>query len=279
MKILLAAALCLLWAALPASAQGGEGDRWDARITAATGEVSVHPAGGGDEVDGEAGLPLEEGDRVTTAQGATAEIALDGGSLISLSEDSDFTLENTKKSESIFSVALGSILAKIQKLGSQSLTVRSPTSVAAVRGTEFGVDVEAGASHVGVFDEGRVEVRSPSGGMEVLTPNQETSVARGEAPRKAAPLKYFEARREQMRAHVRRLETVRRDYKPQSAVQRRERRVGAMKRLRQSRQERRARGGGDVQRRRAEQRRKEDLRKKRAIQQRRRQGEREGERK
>jgi hypothetical protein len=232
-----AAVFAAFLAVIPAAAQdAATSDHWDARITAVTGEVVVHPAGGGDEVSAEAEMPLEEGDRVTTSAGASAEVALDGGSLIALRESTDFTLENTQKSASIFSVALGSILAKIQKLGSQSLSVRTPSSVAAVRGTEFGVDVEGEQSHVGVFDEGRVEVRGASGGAPaVLTPNQETSVARGQAPQRVVPLSRFAARRGMMRAHVTRLAAVRQHWKSMPMAQRREVRAKALKRLRQRR--------------------------------------------
>jgi hypothetical protein len=231
-----AAVFAAFLAVVPAAAQdAATSDHWDARIMAVTGEVVVHPAGGGDEVSAEAEMPLEEGDRVTTAAGASAEVALDGGSLIALRESTDFTLENTQKDASIFSVALGSILAKIQKLGSQKLSVRTPSSVAAVRGTEFGVDVEGEQSHVGVFDEGRVEVQSPAGGTTVLTPNQETSVARGQAPQRAVPLTRFAALRGMMRAHVTRLAAVRQHWKSLPPAQRKVARVNAIKRLRQRR--------------------------------------------
>jgi hypothetical protein len=231
MRILAAAvAACVLSGA--ALAQDAGGDHWDARLTAVAGEVVVHPAGGGDEVAGEADMPLEEGDRVTTSAGATAEISLDGESLISLRENSDFTLENTQKSASIFSLSSGSLLAKIEKLGSRSMSVRSPTAVAAVRGTEFGVDVENESSHVGVFDEGRVEVSGAAGGSQVLTPNQETSVPRGQAPARAVPLQRFAARRALMRAHIRRLSVVRRNWRAMPPAERREARARALKRLR-----------------------------------------------
>jgi len=232
-----AAVFAAFLAVVPAAAQdAATSDHWDARITAVTGEVVVHPAGGGDEVSAEADMPLEEGDRVTTAAGASAEVALDGGSLIALRENTDFTLENTQKSSSIFSVALGSILAKIQKLGSQSLSVRTPSSVAAVRGTEFGVDVEGEQSHVGVFDEGRVEVQGQAGGAPaVLTPNQETSVARGQAPQRVVPLARFAARRGMMRAHVTRLAAVRRHWKPLSSAKRKKAREDSLKRNRERR--------------------------------------------
>lgn len=232
---LLAAVFAASVLAGPALAQ--DTDRWDARITAVAGEVVVHPVGG-DEVSGAADMPLEEGDRITTSAGSTAEISLDGGSLITLGANSDFVLENTRRSASMFSLSLGSLLAKIEKLGTRSLAVHSPTAVAAVRGTEFGVEVDGEKSHVGVFDEGRVEVQSQAGGAEVLTPNQETSVARGQAP-----LKRFAARRALMRAHVRRLAAVRRNWKAMPPAQRREARAKALKRLRRRRLQTRERQG------------------------------------
>jgi hypothetical protein len=232
-RILAAAAFAAF--ALAATARAQDSDRWDARLTAVTGDVVVHPAGGGDEVSGEAGLPLEEGDRVTTADGSTAEIALDGDSLMTLGADSDFTLEDTRKSASIFSLTLGSLLAKIRKLGSQSLSVRSPTAVAAVRGTEFGVDVQGDQSSVGVFDEGRVEVRGRAGGTTILTPNQETSIERGRAPERAGPLRRFAGRRAAMRARVRRLALVRRNWRRMAASQRRAARASSLRRLRRGR--------------------------------------------
>jgi hypothetical protein len=240
-RTVLFAILVACAAVLPARAQdGGDSDRWEARITGATGEVVVHPAGGGDPAEGAVDMPLEEGDRVVTSEGSTAEITLDGQSLITLQENSDFTLENTARRESIFSLSLGSILAKIQKLGEQSMKIRTPSSVAAVRGTEFGVDVEGSQdSHVGVFDEGRVEV-SGHGATEVLTPNQETSVARGRAPQRPFALRRFAARRRLMRARIVRLQAIRKSWKSLPPGPRRQRRMAALtrriKRVRQRKQ-------------------------------------------
>jgi len=234
---LLIAALAVALAAAPVRAQDAApaaDDHWDARLTAVTGEVTVLPADGGEESAAEVGMPLEEGDRVVTAAGAEAEVALDGGSLVTVRESSDFKLEKTAKAETSFLLAFGSLLAKIQKLGSQSLQVRTPSAVAAVRGTEFGVEVEGENSHVGVFDEGRVEVGG-SGGKEVLTPNQETSVEKGRAPLRAAPLRRFVVQRARMQAQLRRLRAIRRNWKSLPPDRRREMRRRTLERLRELR--------------------------------------------
>lgn len=229
MKSILAALLIFSVLAVPARAQE---EKWDARIAAASGDVSVVPADGSAEVSGEAGMPLEEGDRVVTGEGGSAEVALDGSSLITVRENSDFKLEKTAKGESSFFLSVGSMLAKIQKLGNQRLRVRTPTAVAAVRGTEFGVEAAGAQSHVGVFDEGKVEVTGDKGGTpELLISNQETSVAKGAAPEHAAQLKRFIAHRALMRGHGRRLAAIKAKWKALPPAERKEMRAKMLKRM------------------------------------------------
>lgn len=215
---------------------------YDARLTAVTGEVTVFAADAPTQpAAASVGMPLDEGDRVVVAAGGSAEVSLDGASLLQLGENADFTLTSLSRARAELSLALGSLLAKIQKLGVDRLEVRTPAAVAAVRGTEFGVDAggAGGEARVGVFDEGRVEV-SGSGAMETLTPNQETSVRPGERPRPAGPLSgRFLARRAAMRAAVRRLAVVRRGWRRVSAARRREFRRRAFARQRRAYQMRR----------------------------------------
>lgn len=234
MNLIAASLALLLAAAVPAFAQEGN---WDARLGSVSGDVTVHPADGSPETSGEDGMPLEEGDRISVAEGGSAEVALDGGSLITVREKSEFKIEKTGKADSWFSLTAGALLAKIQKLGTQRLRVRTPTAVAAVRGTEFGVEVdEAGASHVGVFDEGKVEVTGEQGGTpELLISNQETSVAKGAAPRHAAQLQRFISHRSQMRGHGRRISALKAKWKALPPDQRREMRKKMMERMRENR--------------------------------------------
>jgi hypothetical protein len=209
---------------------------WDARLGAVSGDVTVHAADGSPEVSGEDGMPLEEGDRVVVAEGGSAEVALDGGSLITVRENSDFKIEKTSKGDSSFFLSVGSLLAKIQKLGTQRMRVRTPTAVAAVRGTEFGVDVDGESSHIGVFDEGKVEVTGEAGGPpEVLITNQETSVRKGGAPVHAIQLQRFMAHRALMRGHGRRIAAIKGKWKALPPDQRREMRKKFIERMRENR--------------------------------------------
>jgi hypothetical protein len=191
-------------------------------------------------------MPLQAGDRVVTAEGASAEVVLDGGSLMTLRESSDFKIESAAKADSVFHLAFGSLLAKIQKLGEQKLRVRTTTAVAAVRGTEFGVEVEGDETHVGVFDEGKVDVSGEGGGApELLIANQETRVAKGGKPLHAYQLQRLMRHRAAMRGHGRRLAAIRRNWKALPAAQRAEVRKKALERMKERRkqlQERRKQG-------------------------------------
>ncbi|HVC08965.1 MAG TPA: FecR family protein [Elusimicrobiota bacterium] len=227
-----------------AAAASGAND-WDARIVSTQGAVEVFPAGASSSVAAAAGMPLEQGDRVTTGPGASAEVGLDGLHLISLNEDSDFVLRSDDRSSTKLSLSSGGLLAKIQHLlTGQALMVETPEAVAAVRGTEFGVDVNAqGATDVGVFDEGRVEVQGSAGGPPaILTPNHETNVPRGGRPARPYALRHFLRYRARMARLLRRQRRLRRLWRRMPSARRRLLRRAMMKRAR-ARRARRFPGG------------------------------------
>lgn len=237
MRYLIAAALTLT---LSGAALAQDAADWDARLGAVKGEVTVYSGGDEDGAAGEEGMPLDAGDRVVTAEGASAEVVLDGGSLITLREGSDFKIQSAAKADSVFTLTLGSLLAKIQKLGEQRMRIKTTTAVAAVRGTEFGVEVEdQDNTHVGVFDEGKVEVNTAdeAGTPELLISNQETKVSKGLRPMHAYQLQRFMRHRALMRGHGRRLAAIRRSWKALPPQQRMELRKKALERMRERRKE------------------------------------------
>ena len=217
MRHALAASLAFsLLAAVCARAQE---ERWDARLVGVSGDATLIAADDSSEASAAADMPLEEGDRVVVAEGGWAEVAIDGGSLITLRGNADFKLEKTAKGESMFFLSAGTLLAKIQKLLTQRLSVRTHNAVVAVRGTEFCVEVDGDDSTIGVFDEGKVEVTGSQGGApELLISNQETSVKNGLAPEHAAQLKRLSAHRGRMRGHGRRLSDIKAKWKVMSPV-------------------------------------------------------------
>ncbi|MBI4679285.1 MAG: FecR domain-containing protein [Elusimicrobia bacterium] len=167
----------------------GQEDRWEARFTDVKGTVTVFTTGGdADGMPADNDVPLEEGDRIKTGDDGYAEVAIEGDSLVVLKANSQMTVASARIGASEIGLAFGSLLAKIQSaLGVGGFRVRTPTAVAAVRGTEFGLDVageaEGNETHVGVFDEGKVEVSGLSGeDAETLMVNQETVVRKGSRP-------------------------------------------------------------------------------------------------
>jgi hypothetical protein len=91
------------------------------------------------------GLELLEGDQVQTGRGVFVELRLrSGGAVIKLAENTTFMLERMANGETALSLVYGRVRAKVDKLaGTDTFTIRSATSVAGVRGTDFGVDVLA----------------------------------------------------------------------------------------------------------------------------------------
>lgn len=268
MRSIAATTLLLLAVCLPLRAQGTD---WDARLGAVSGDVTIVPADGSPEVSGEAGMPLEEGDRVVVGDGGLAEVGLDATSLLVVRAGSDLKLEETAKAGSSFFLAAGALFAKIEKLGARALRVRTPTAVAAVRGTEFGVETDGATSHVGVFDEGKVEVSGTADGKpELLRANQETSVKKGAGPGHAVQLRRFVRHRAHVRGHGRRLAALKSKWKALPPEERRAARLKAIERMRENRKkmlEKRSEMKKKAEERRrqnlqkSQQRRQEDLRK------------------
>ena len=225
----------------------------DVRLIAVSGEVTVYQAGATEGTAASADLPLDDGDRVVTGPGSAAELGLDDGSVVSLDERTDFTLRSEKRSDTVLEILTGGLVAKIKKLTAvEGLRIKSPTAVASVRGTELGVEVvEKGETHVGVFDEGRVEVSGDAGEKQTLSPNQETRVIRGGSPARPAALKRFLKRRAFVRGrlrqrtgwlaqHWKKLSPDKRKELRQKLLERREQRE---ERSRERRERQRGRGG------------------------------------
>ncbi len=242
-----------LFAAIGRAEAGNDG-RWDARLTAVSGEVRVIAADDGGPALAEAGLPLDEGDRIQVGDGGSAEIALDGTSVMSLGPGADFTLTALSKAKAQFALAFGLLLAKIQHLGEPRLSVRAPAAVAAVRGTELGVSVgAAGFTRVAVFDEGLVDVDGVFGGKAVLRPRQESAAGFGAKSSPERPMKFFTSRRAAMRALAARLATIRKGWKALTPEEREGLRHDELQRLRAELEQRQDELRSRQQRRRAAQ--------------------------
>ncbi len=118
-------------------------------------------------------MRILEGERVRTGLRSNLELELSDGTVIKTGEATvvDLSVVNLE-TKSRLDLLTGKLLSKITKItGDRSFVITTPTALASVRGTEFGVSFEPGTkeNRIVVF-EGAVAV-SPSGAAsnEMLT--------------------------------------------------------------------------------------------------------------
>lgn len=152
----LRAALAVLLCAASAHAQ--------ARLDSADGKVEVSPAGmNGAWMAAKPPYALKNGDRVRTGSDGSATLFFPDRTKVALGPDSAFAVEKADKKDAVVKLDAGGLHAWVTKAMSRHFRVRSPSAVAAVRGTEFTVDVTATQDTQIVVDEGVVAVRIKSG--------------------------------------------------------------------------------------------------------------------
>jgi len=120
------------------------------------------------------GLPvaLSPGDVVHTGSSGRVFIQFRDGSQSTLDRDAVFTIEEEKDDSVTLSLTLGKLWCSVSKLANRRFRVRTPTVVAAVRGTEFTVEsFGAAKSAVEVFG-GLVSVRGSLGDEALVGASQ-----------------------------------------------------------------------------------------------------------
>ena len=142
----LAAAVILLFA----GSGMGQGLR-EVIVSEMKGSVQVRMAGG-EWQDAAAGMVLHENDEIRTAQGAQVDLLLDreaNTGKLELREKSHLKLSHmtldgvTGEKSTMLDLALGKVLVHAEKLkGDSKFEVKTPTSIAGVKGTVFEVSVE-----------------------------------------------------------------------------------------------------------------------------------------
>jgi ferric-dicitrate binding protein FerR (iron transport regulator) len=169
---LLTACFLLAAGALPAA----ETKAPSARLLHASGDVTIGSKEGGRL--GRSGALVDNGESVTTAAGAVAVVELPDGSRLKLRESSRASVAwpgpDSSAASEVF-LSFGSVFAKVAKqLDGRTFSVRTPSAVAAVRGTEF--FTAYGRAHGKSRDlwvcvnEGAVEVKTSKSGKGLLVP-------------------------------------------------------------------------------------------------------------
>jgi len=202
----MAAILLLLMSGVP-SLFADEQVLRDARVTDAVGQVTLATADNPKQaVVLDAETPLSEGDVLVTGLKSSVEITLNGETVFKLQPGSRLKMKKIFLNNTQLELSQGAMLAKVKPatVPDQSMIIKMPTAVVAIRGTEFGVETGGGVAHVGVFDEGHIAVQGAWGHEHVLlAPNQETKVTLSNVPQTPRKLAHFQAYRNQM-AHLRR---------------------------------------------------------------------------
>jgi hypothetical protein len=129
------------------------------QLVSLEGEGWVRYGGADDWIALEAGTPLEAGDHVRLPGNSRAELVTADGDALELQAESEMEVGSPDPKGSVFRLWLGGLLAKVTPSPDKTFRVQTPLAVAAVRGTEFAVDVGTeGESQIGVT-EGSVAVQ------------------------------------------------------------------------------------------------------------------------
>ena len=136
------------------------------KITLPLGIVEVQSKGGNDWTRAKVRQPVFAGDKVRTKPKARAEITLNGGGKLRIGENSELELTSASVSPMAkdFNANLNQgsvwVAAKAAFGEKKNVSVRTPTAVAAIRGTKYRAKAGSNESEVLVY-EGKVDINTP----------------------------------------------------------------------------------------------------------------------
>ncbi|MBI4056451.1 MAG: FecR domain-containing protein, partial [Elusimicrobia bacterium] len=145
-------------------------------LSSSQGTVEVQQARSTDWVRAEAPFPLNMGDRVRTGRRAKAQISLQDGSRLELGRSSSFEVGSMGSTLSSLRLTWGRLKAWVSHVADRRFEVRTPTAVAAVRGTEFEIQYHGGTTSVDLYN-GLLAVSDNHGNEVLLKPNEHIEVA------------------------------------------------------------------------------------------------------
>jgi hypothetical protein len=153
-----------------AHAQGYAVKSGSAKVLGASGGVQVMLDGANEGTSVHVAQVLNQGSRVVVSPGGFVSLRLADGSLVRLFSNSNLKLESlpsarnagAQASPTVLLLDKGSLDAEVvrKNAGGLGFEVRSPSAVAGVRGTRFGVTVQENGDFVGDVRRGRVAVNA-----------------------------------------------------------------------------------------------------------------------
>ena len=124
---------------------------------------------------------VAEKDLIVTGAASFAVVQFSDNCVVQVQENTAFKILSADKNDRDLYVREGQVLTKLMRTGDNTATVRTPTAIAAVRGTQFSVNYRQGGTQVAV-SEGKVAVRAAStdeNGKAVSESREETMTAAG----------------------------------------------------------------------------------------------------
>jgi len=136
-----------------------------ATLSIEKGQVQVNPGSGW--MMAEDGMNLKINDKIKTLADSTASIILYESDIFRLDPNTEVSLKEISSSKTTVRQESGSTWTKVASLsGARSYEVETPTTVATVRGTEFGIDADAEKADIFV-SEGIVNAQSEQESVDV----------------------------------------------------------------------------------------------------------------
>jgi hypothetical protein len=138
------------------------------RVNAIKGEASVIRAD--QTLPIKAGDTLQQGDLIRTASSGTVDLVVNNVAGYRALPDSESSILNADPKDTSLGVSKGKIVINLSKLSKDSsFQVKTPTAIAAVRGTQFSCAANPGdAGSSFAVREGSVEVQTLSTGQSVM---------------------------------------------------------------------------------------------------------------
>lgn len=131
------------------------------------GDVRVASSDGKDK-NIKTGDSINEKDLVKTGPASFAVIQLGDEAVLRIQEKSEFSIESVATDAKVMKLNQGQLISKVQKLNkADSFRIKTPTTVAAVRGTEFNV----------IYGNGKTLVSVGSGKVAVAAENSDLATA------------------------------------------------------------------------------------------------------
>ncbi len=170
------------------------------------------------------GMPVYEGDEFKTDAGSFVEITFDDATLVRLDENANLKVAELKRdiktgiAKTIFNLTIGKMLAIVDKLinPESSFEVHTKSAVAAVKGTQLGVNGDEEGSTLGVFD-GSVLFTDKDGNKGVrVGKGFESSTDKDGRPGEPGEFKKFQSDREKigsMLEDIRKIQDLRKSGK------------------------------------------------------------------